>query len=482
MNGSGGQNGLSTVVARDRRADAGFSHTSEGSLADADRGEEQGDEESRQDGEEDRSGDDGLSQSRRGGSSLRKQTLNALATMSFPAFPAVEEAPFELPTGLVGNDAPLSARKWELATSLSQLASELSEKRLAELHALPERLQRANAAASAVVEVGQAAGRVRRPTAIMRQNVEVARLMGVPGSKQKHVSVHEMGEDKPAPQHLVSSRPKSGALPPAQAAAASKTGTPPARSAGAAGAGDVPAGGLAGGLAARQKGGHSRSPGAGHSGANGHADSSFAARPLPIVVSTAAGAGEPPCTLSNVTVAAVLAERAPAPAPVGKGAVPPRATAAVVLKRGTESPAHADAAGKRTRRPPGWLAGADQWDEDDGAAEGGARRKKRPTNTPAAVAASMADSRLDWASAASVSVTIYGVLPSPSPRTRLPAARDAAMPPPLSQVSSSERSPRVRSSGHSGGAERQGSGGSRESGRGRNSGEAVSDGALVDGF
>ena len=39
-------------------------------------------------------------------------------------------------------------------------------------------------------------GRMRRPTAIMRSNVEVARLMGMPGSKQRQLSQDDLGTEE----------------------------------------------------------------------------------------------------------------------------------------------------------------------------------------------------------------------------------------------------------------------------------------------
>ena len=51
-------------------------------------------------------------------------------------------------------------------------------------------------------------GRMRRPTAIMRSNVEVARLMAVPGSKQRQLSQDEYGYGEEAPQHLSTTRHK----------------------------------------------------------------------------------------------------------------------------------------------------------------------------------------------------------------------------------------------------------------------------------
>ena len=50
--------------------------------------------------------------------------------------------------------------------------------------------------------------RMRRPTAIMRSNVEVARLMGMPGSKQRHLSANDIEAEVEQPQHLCSTRPR----------------------------------------------------------------------------------------------------------------------------------------------------------------------------------------------------------------------------------------------------------------------------------
>ena len=118
--------------------------------------------------------------SRRGANSLRAQTLTAFEEATFPAYPpAVAAEPFALPSGLVDGGAPLSARTWDLALSMANFATGLAQKRTA----LALAQKRAPAARSSSDD----SKRTRRPTAVMRQNVEVARLMGVPGSRQKQV-------------------------------------------------------------------------------------------------------------------------------------------------------------------------------------------------------------------------------------------------------------------------------------------------------
>ena len=37
--------------------------------------------------------------------------------------------------------------------------------------------------------------RMRKPTALMRNNIEVARMMGVPGSKQRQLNIHDYEEE-----------------------------------------------------------------------------------------------------------------------------------------------------------------------------------------------------------------------------------------------------------------------------------------------
>jgi len=154
--------------------------------------------------------------SRRGEPSLRQRTLVAYETLEFPPYPAhaVCCADFELPRHMIDSEAPLSARQWDLATSLSSSLDSLRGDREQALLALKLRKQ----AASDEVE----SKRTRRPTAIMRQNVEVARLMGMPGTKQKHMQVSDLEEEPEQPQHLCTQRPRERELKPPQPAQPSK--------------------------------------------------------------------------------------------------------------------------------------------------------------------------------------------------------------------------------------------------------------------
>mmetsp|Transcript_22415 Transcript_22415/g.51292 ORF Transcript_22415/g.51292 Transcript_22415/m.51292 type:complete len:177 (-) Transcript_22415:371-901(-) len=146
--------------------------------------------------------------SRRGGESLRARTLTALERAEWPAFPPLlaekGEAAFECPQGMVDQEAPLSARKWSLALSLAERQA----------HVLAKRRRDTAAAAAAASAASEEAKRTRRPTAIMRQNVEVARMMGVPGSKQKHVSHEEMHAGRPKGAASPAGRPSNGRAPP----------------------------------------------------------------------------------------------------------------------------------------------------------------------------------------------------------------------------------------------------------------------------
>jgi len=136
--------------------------------------------------------------SRRGSTSLRQRNINAYETMEFPGYPegAVASSPFDLPRTMIDNEAPLSARKWDLALTLASTVQQQRE----------QAMQKQLAAKRNAVTDEHESKRTRRPTAIMRQNVEFARLMGMPGTKQKHMSVSDLVEDKPAPQHLSGSR------------------------------------------------------------------------------------------------------------------------------------------------------------------------------------------------------------------------------------------------------------------------------------
>ena len=151
----------------------------------------------------------------RRGDSARRQYTNAYEECKFPSYPADRKnGEFSLPLGIVDHQAPPSARKWELALSLATFANGLAAKRQ-ETHG---RLFNGHADQAEEYDTK----RVRRPTAIMRQNVEVARMMGVPGTKQKYISHGDMGEDKPAPQHLSRLKERPGrAAPPVRAPAPS---------------------------------------------------------------------------------------------------------------------------------------------------------------------------------------------------------------------------------------------------------------------
>merc|ERR1719272_183971 len=148
----------------------------------------------------------------RRGDSARRQYTNAYEECKFPSYPVdvLEHGEFSVPDGIVDNQAPLSARKWELALNLATFAKRLAAKR----HDMHGRLFNGNTDQAEEYDHK----RVRRPTAIMRQNVEVARMMGVPGTRQKHISHEALGEDKPTPQHL--SRPKERPAPERSRAAA----------------------------------------------------------------------------------------------------------------------------------------------------------------------------------------------------------------------------------------------------------------------
>ena len=278
----------------------------------------------------------------RRGDSARQQFTNAYEECNFPPYPAeVEPGEFSLPKGMVDTQAPLSARKWELAVSLASFAKSLSAKRQDMHDAL------FNGRADQIDEYDNK--RVRRPTAIMRQNVEVARMMGVPGTKQKHISHDAMGEDKPAPQHLSrqKERPapeRSRAVAPARTPASKET----KEASGVGGSGGVGGGG---GGSHRDKRSKETSPGVpGSGGKLGTPLGKKQARSLPVLSQL-----PPTCLVDKgvpitlATVQAVLGAGSPMPALP----VPPRRVQATVL-----APEPSD--GKRKRRPPGWLDGHTQ--------------------------------------------------------------------------------------------------------------------------
>ena len=115
------------------------------------RGTEQGPNGIEEHGEEEAPGASGsglsgqLATSRRGGDSLRSRTLDALLEARWPAFPEAAcssggEAGFELPRALIDKDAPLSARKWDMALSLADAAGQLTAKRRRDAAAAPSEL------------------------------------------------------------------------------------------------------------------------------------------------------------------------------------------------------------------------------------------------------------------------------------------------------------------------------------------------------
>ena len=144
----------------------------------------------------------------RGESALARRE-SALQDAKFPAYPeepngAIED--FTAPT-VENTDAAPSARKWQLSQQLATLASDLMQRRRKELEGpLPRRYH-----PTPSKPAGHGADdhkRMRRPTAIMRSNVEVARMMGVPGSKQRHLNANDIEAEKEQPQHLCSARPR----------------------------------------------------------------------------------------------------------------------------------------------------------------------------------------------------------------------------------------------------------------------------------
>ena len=158
-------------------------------------------------------------------------------------------------------------------------------------------------------------------------------MMGAPGSKQKHVSHEDMGYDnKPAPQHLCSQRPRpvagererpatSSGLPnPGSAAAATGGGSrlsPGGRGVGAhaqqaSARKPDDAGASGGGSGAPRRTGPAgpRTSGSGEGGcagshSNGH-EVNLGARPLPILAAMPSGASDPPTGVVTAVVAGVV--------------------------------------------------------------------------------------------------------------------------------------------------------------------------------
>jgi hypothetical protein len=397
----------------------------------------------------------------RRGDSARRQYTNAYEECKFPSYPVVaQHGDFLLPMGFVDNQAPLSARKWELALSLASFAKRLADKRQ-EMHG-----RLFSGQTNQVEEYDYK--RVRRPTAIMRQNVEVARMMGVPGTRQKHISHDAMGEDTPAPQHLsrLKERPapeRSRAVAPARTHASKETIKEASKEAGGGGGGG---GGSSAGVGGGGGGGHREKP---------------SKEPSPVVTSSGGG-------LKQARSLPVLSQLPPTC--IDEGTPITLATVQAVLDAGTSMPvlpvpslplrrvqgsvlATEPSDGKRKRRPPGWLDGHTQeGDNDNSDEEGGVAAAaaaaattvlltprpvqliadtKRSKLSPAVnvVHATMIDSRHTSAAAdgggcgsggAQYTITILGIASQSVNEARYKAEPTTPNP------SSTERSPRMRAS------------------------------------
>ena len=170
-----------------------------------------------------------LTSGRRGsGASLRDRARTAVDEASFPALPAeaLTPRPFALPNGFVDDDAPLSARQWERSLSLATAAAEDRERAMAQQRK-KERLEERRALIAARGPVGIAAQaaaegdahqkRTRKPTAVMKANTEVARLMGGgddgAGRSLQHLSAEDLKEEAEKPQHLSTTKGRERAEP-----------------------------------------------------------------------------------------------------------------------------------------------------------------------------------------------------------------------------------------------------------------------------
>ena len=301
----------------------------------------------------------------RRGDSARRQYTNAYEECEFPSYPVdAEHEEFSLPMDIVDNQAPLSARKWELALSLASFAKRLADQRQ-DMHGRLFSVQ-----TDQVEEYDHK--RVRRPTAIMRQNVEVARMMGVPGTRQKHISHDAMGEDKPAPQHL--SRPKERP-PPERSKASKETIKEASKEAG----GNAGVGGGGGG-GHREKRLKEPSPGVAGGGSG-----QKLARSLPVLSQLPPMCIDKGAPITLATVQAVLDAGSPMPV-LHVPSLPLRRVQAIVL-------AAEPSDGKRKRRPPGWLDGhtqeGDNGNSDEGE-DGGAAAAAAAAASAASTAALLA--------------------------------------------------------------------------------------------
>jgi hypothetical protein len=264
-------------------------------------------------------------------------------------------------------------------------------------------------------------GRMRRPTAIMRSNVEVARLMAVPGSKQRQLSHDEYGYGEEAPQHLSTTRHKRAE------AADEAHGGGGAAAHGTNGQTTQAPSGEPPLSAKRDRSGGARSGGGRPSGGARHGGSNVHGRavPLPIVQAVPSVLTEPVLVITNATIQAILpagvheelpgvqrrvvsgvivrsgasgaggsGSGAGSGAGAGAGAAGSTAGGAAVggaavggaVGTAAAAGSSADASAlKRKRRPPGWLAGHENGDEgggDDEAADASAAASGASPTTP----------------------------------------------------------------------------------------------------
>ena len=322
-------------------------------------------------------------------------------------------------------------------------------------------------------------GRVRKPTAIMRSNVEVARLMGMPGSKQRTLSQDDIEAEKPAPQHLSTTRREAKGTTAAEEAAMVSKGCNGAAS------------GDGGEERPRSAGGRSAGRRPQADGSNsGRGGGGFGSRPLPVVLSVPSVLVES-AVLTNAVVQAVLPPGIPS-TPDGSAPSPARRLITASLVRGG-----GESSTKRKRRPPGWLAEHEQQGDDEGMegleeAEGGGGAPPSSAGSASSRASAMSKKRQIASVVASIAhnqgaisddpatfatnggsgpvalcaVAVIGVLPPPAARSR------GAMAPPLggpATAAVTERSPRRQHSSdgpqsgekEKGSRERSGGGGER---------------------
>ena len=314
-------------------------------------------------------------------------------------------------------------------------------KRVRRCAALPT--MRACAAPRPLAEHSRILVLCHRPTAIMRQNVEVARMMGVPGTKQKHLNADAMGGVEEKPQHLSSSRPRDrtpkGAAPdrprqPNQYTYAGLAGSSACNGSGGAGPG--------GSSGSRSKRPVDTSPRC--------ASTSGQKRSLPVISSLPAGFGaDNGGPITGATVQLVLAEGAPLPV-LPAQVLPLRRVAATIV---TADPKD----GKRKRRPPGWLEGHEQQgeehvseDETEAAPVPLPMKRKRSSPAVNVVHATLVDAKQSASAAAADGssvqcvVTILGIASQSGSGGRSDRSphEHAREPTP----SSAERSPRPRAS------------------------------------